>query len=70
MKHEIGDVVIVRDDLISDEGYGDEIFIGDGMGAFRGKEVTIAEVDNDDAYLINDDDMEWYWTDEMFEGGC
>jgi hypothetical protein len=63
MKRKIGDKVKVKSNLVIDRRYGSDSFVSD-MAALRGKEVTIAIV-NDDGYKI--EKSRYNWTDEMFE---
>lgn len=65
MKYKVGDKVRVRTDLIEDKIYGAEKFIL-SMFKFKGKICTIKEI-YDKYYLFEEDDDEWYWTDEMLE---
>ena len=63
--HEIGDTVLIRSDLMIDYEYGDYMFHSN-MEFFKGTEVTIYHVYNDNTYLI-DEDQSYVWTNEMFE---
>lgn len=65
-KYNIGDKVIVREDLISGERYGNDVFTST-MVSFKGKVVTISKVIGF-KYEIEEDDKTWNWTDEMFSG--
>ena len=65
MKYKVGDKVRVRTDLIVDKIYGADKFIL-SMCKFKGKICTIKEI-CDKCYLFEEDDDEWYWTDEMLE---
>lgn len=79
-KHKVGDKVKVRRDLdngqtrymMADGCYGD--IANCEMMELAGKEVTIAFIHEqhfdgqaERMYLIEEDDEEWVWTDEMFE---
>lgn len=64
MKYKIGDKVRVREDLIVDQWYGDDIFISE-MVSFKGKIVTIKK-NQYNKYLIKEGSTTWNWTDEMF----
>ena len=69
-----GDRVVVRDDLIIDAYYAmfdseETMVVIDEMLPFRGKEVTIAKV-NDGFYFIKEDDHLCYWSDDMFSGSA
>ena len=66
IKYKIGDKVIVREDLISGEQYGKDVFTS-AMVSFKGKVVTISKVIGF-KYEIEEDDKTWNWTDEMFSG--
>lgn len=72
-KYQVGDVVTVRPDLSCDETYRmesgdwDEVKIGvkREMRDLAGMPVTIAR-HFAGRYRIIEDDMEHFWTDEMF----
>ena len=66
MKYKAGDKVRVREDLVDGKEYGDDSFV-DEMGPLRGEVVEIERV-RPAGYSIKEDDGEWGWTDEMFEG--
>ena len=71
MLHKIGDKVRIRTDLVLDKKYGNITFSAD-MYNFKGKEVTIADVDTRSpiTYYIKEEgnkDVWNYWTSEMFE---
>ena len=66
MKYKVGDKVRVRKDLVIDSSYGREDFVEE-MKSFIGKVVTISKV-IDEEYLILEDDGDYAWTEEMFEG--
>ena len=40
MKYKVGDKVRVREDLVVDQWYGDDIFVS-GMDSYKGQVVTI-----------------------------
>ena len=65
MKYKVGDKVRVRTDLIVDKIYGAEKFIS-LMCEFKGRICTIKEFCGK-CYLLEEDDDEWYWSDEMLE---
>ena len=65
MKYKVGDKVRIRSDLEAGKRYGDEFFTKN-MGKFKGKLVTIADV-NETYYKIKEDDVYFSWTDEMIE---
>ena len=64
MRYNVGDVVIVRDDLSRYETYGEWVAIDD-MEFMRGKHATIT-LCLGDSYCIKE--FGCYWTDEMFSG--
>jgi hypothetical protein len=66
MKYKVGDKVRVKKDLVIDSSYGREDFVEE-MKSFIGKIVTISKV-IDEEYMILEDDGDYAWTDEMFEG--
>lgn len=66
MKYKVGDKVRVRKDLVIDSNYGREDFVEE-MKSFIGKVVTISKV-IDEEYMILEDDGDYAWTEEMFEG--
>ena len=66
MKYKVGDKVRVRSDLKINEDYGLQTFVRE-MSQYIGKVVTIQETYSN-KYNIKEDNEEWYWTDEMFEG--
>ena len=67
-----GDKVIVRDDLdcinyaMYDTDNPRKMSVVDEMLSFRGREVTITEID--DFYYIAEDDGIFHWSDDMFSG--
>jgi hypothetical protein len=65
MKYEIGNRVKIREDLIADKMYGDNMFAS-GMIPWRGQIATIV-LCTVDGYLL-EHGGNWYWTDEMIEG--
>lgn len=72
--HDIGDAVIIKSDLRTGVDYymksGPEAPIWNNvteeMKEYAGKIVHIASHINGQ-YLIEEDDYEWTWTDDMFE---
>ena len=66
MKYKVGDKVRVKKDLVIDSSYGREDFVEE-MKSFIGKIVTISKV-IDEEYMILEDDGDYAWTEEMFEG--
>ena len=64
MGFKVGDKVIVRNDLIIGEKYGDDFFIT-GMKDFVGKIVTIKRVVESGLYKVEEN--YYNWTDEMLE---
>ena len=65
-KYNIGDKVIVKDDLIEYEKYKDVSFVP-AMSPFKGKIVTIYDTTDRD-YKIEEDSKRYHWTDDMFSG--
>lgn len=65
MKYKVGDVVHVRKDLILDKKYGCDTFTT-SMSKFLGTDQIIKAVFPKD-YTMEDDDTNWYFTDEMLE---
>ena len=64
MKYKVGDKVRVREDLIVDQWYGEDVFAS-GMVSFKGKIVTISNIESG-FYILKEDSSRWSWTDEMF----
>ena len=65
MKFKVGEKVKIKKNL--KEGYGFKYYVADEMEKFKGKTVTIYSV-NSEAYRIEEDNMSWDWTEDMFEG--
>lgn len=65
MKHKVGDIVKVREDLKVGKDDGD-VFVTIDMAEFAGKLVTIDSVDGE-YYHIEEDDLNYYWIDDFFE---
>lgn len=66
MKYKAGDKVRVRKDLEAYEEYGNINFT-ESMEKYKGKIVTIEAI-NSNSYFVEEDNKNYYWTDEMFEG--
>ena len=68
MKYKVGDKVRIRRDLEVEERYGDSYFIKN-MEQFKRKLVTIINVicADETFYNIKEDNMNFFWTDEMIE---
>lgn len=67
MKYKVGDKVRIRSDLEVGERYGSKAFTKN-MEQFKEKLVTIINVGYiDKTYYIKEDDMNFFWTDEMIE---
>jgi hypothetical protein len=66
MKYKVGDKVRVRKDLVVNSYYGGADFVEE-MKSFIGKVVTISKVIGND-YMILEDDGDYVWTNEIFEG--
>ena len=65
MKFKVGEKVKIKKNL--KEGYDFKCYVADEMEKFKGKTVTIYSV-NSEAYRIEEDNMRWDWTEDMFEG--
>ena len=65
MKFKVGEKVKIKKNL--KEGYDFKHYVADEMEKFKGKTVTIYSV-NSEAYRIEEDNMSWDWTEDMFEG--
>lgn len=65
MKFKVGEKVKIKKNL--KEGYDFKYYVADEMEKFKGKTVTIYSV-NSEAYRIEEDNMCWDWTEDMFEG--
>ena len=59
-----GDKVLIRNDLVNDERYGNDTFVYQ-MEKYRGKILTISKIINDKYYM--EKDLGWNWTKEMFK---
>lgn len=66
MKFKVGEKVRVREDLIERNNYGDDTFVAE-MNEFKGQVLTISKVRDDNCYFLLEDEMGWYWNDEMLE---
>lgn len=67
MKYKAGDKVRVREDLSKEKCYGG-CCVDSMMEQFAGEMVTIShEYGRINRYKIEEDNMRWCWTDEMFE---
>lgn len=72
-RYHVGDRVKVRNDLKIDEAHsGDngnykDSFVSD-MSNYTGKVVTISEVISEGRYSIEEDEGDWNWVDDMFDG--
>jgi hypothetical protein len=66
MKYKVGDKVRIREDLITNKRYNGLSFIP-SMEQYKGKVATITNIIFGDHYIIDLDDNEWCWADEMFE---
>ena len=64
MKYKIGDKVRVREDLVVDQWYGNDVFTPE-MSSFKGQVVTITKI-RENKYVIEEDHEDWHWTEEMF----
>lgn len=66
MKYKVGDKVRIKKELKEGKKYGDCVATY-SMIRLAGKIVTIKRV-NANSYKIEEDNNDWYWTKEMFEG--
>jgi hypothetical protein len=66
MKYKVGDKVKIRSDLKNGSDYGQMNFVTE-MKRFLGEIVAITYAGSG-TYLIEEDNREWFWTDEMIEG--
>lgn len=66
MKYKVGDKVRVRSDLQISRRYG-AYRLASGMYHYKGSVVTILKA-HPTCYCIEEDEENWTWTDEMFEG--
>ena len=67
MRYKSGDKVRVREDLSKEKCYGG-CCVDSVMEQFAGEMVTIShEYGRINRYKIEEDNMRWCWTDEMFE---
>lgn len=67
-KHNKGEKVIIRKDLVANQIYGGTS-VEDYMMRYLGQEAIIKEFDRDckGGYLLDIDDQYWTWTDDMFQ---
>lgn len=61
----VGEEVIIREDLIEGNYYGEDGVVEEMM-EYLGEKATITTAMNY-GYLIDIDPIGWTWTDEMFE---
>lgn len=76
MLREIGDKVVIKQNL--KEGMAREydevtetmgMWITEEMLQYVGQEAEIVDIDEDGDYVLNIDNGEYLWSDEMFEKG-
>jgi hypothetical protein len=67
MKYKVGDKVKIREDLIIGKRYNNGITFISNMAQYMGKVATITNIIFGDHYIIDLDDNDYCWTDEMFE---
>ena len=71
MRYEIGDMIRVKDDLVTNTGYGTErCYFIEEMEKYLGRQariIDIDEVENRVYYLLDIDDRSFHWVKEMFE---
>lgn len=65
MKYKVGDKVKVRENLEIGKAYCGQTFVVQ-MKKYKGQIVTIKVADYD-GYYIEEDEQDWYWTEEMLE---
>lgn len=67
---QVGDRVVIKEDLVTDEDYGVDIFLSD-MLIYRGQTTTIKNIINKgeqyEWFSLEIDDGIWSWTKEMFD---
>ena len=71
MKHKVGDLVHIKDNLHPTGDYGDVGFVSN-MIPFLGQNSIIIDVDDSDefgSYSLDIDKGKWSWTDQMLENG-
>lgn len=66
MKYEIGDKVVIRDDLEKGVLYN-HAYLNEHMNPLLGKTVTIVDIPCDGDYRIKEDNEIWYWSEEMID---
>lgn len=69
MKRNIGDKVIIKNNLITNEYYKYDYIINEDMVQYNGQIAIVTYVDiiNNEYYLLSIDDGEWCWTNDMLE---
>jgi hypothetical protein len=67
MKFKIGSKVTVRKDLRPEVLYGNNVFTLE-MSKFRGKHLTVEDMD-ETGYYLAEDDFGWTFTEEMLLEG-
>ena len=65
MKYKVGDKVRIKENLKENEAYGYRTVVTEMLG-YQGKVATIKELYKG-AYILDIDNAEWEWTDEMLE---
>ncbi|MFC0903670.1 hypothetical protein ACFHWD_03075 [Clostridium sp. MT-14] len=65
MKYKVGDKVKIREDLITNKEYGDDVF-ADDMEGYKGRIAYITDTCCE-SYELDVDNGSWPWTDEMLE---
>ena len=64
MKYKIGDKVRIKEDLVANQWFGDDVFTPE-MASYKGQVVTITKI-RENKYVIEEDHGDWHWTEEMF----
>lgn len=70
MKYEVGDVIKIKEDLLSlvdNEGCINGCYVSTGMLDYQGITTSIVNVRENDKYKILIDSAYWFWDSEMFE---
>lgn len=65
-KYNVGDRVVVRNDLKTGVQYGIDNAVPE-MLEFRGKELEVLEIDSSGEYTLSGENNIWSWTDEMLD---
>lgn len=66
MKFKVGDKVRVRDDLVGEQSYDDDVYFAIEMKNYNGRQAVITTIQNN-CYYIDIDNGCWMWSDSMLE---